>query len=228
MIKLPSVTLVCVDCVDPVGASRVLAHCANKCDFGDVKLITDADVGFEKTIKIKPLKSLVEYSLWMLKELYKHIDTEHLLIVQRDGWILNPDSFDYEWLKLDYVSPLFIQYDHVGSGGFSLRSRKIMEYASTLIPDYTENDIDYVQNLIGFYEDGFLSFDPRFSKFAKASIEQGAMFGQGGNRNPKYFRERPFGFHRTWQEIDFSTGRVDSTDTTKDLNASYNLDDCGL
>lgn len=228
--RLPSVTLVCVDCVNPELAAKVLGHCAPKVEFGAVKLLTDKDIEYPNTVKIPALNSLVSYSLWMLAELHKYIETDHVLIVQRDGWILNPDSFDMEWLNLDYIGPLFIQYDEVGSGGFSLRSRRIMEHAASLLPEWSPDEElqTLQQSKLGFYEDGFLCFDKRFANFNKGTKEQASRFAQGGNRNPEYFVERPFGFHRTWQTIDFKTGIVDSSDTSKDLHTTYDNEIFGL
>ena len=210
-INLPNVTLMCIDSVNPELSKKVLDICQRNIEFGSVKLI-DAN-----------LTSLVMYSLWCLKELYKHIDTSHLLIVQRDGFILNPQNFKMEWLELDYIAPLFVQMDIVGSGGFSLRSKRLMEYASQILPEWdgTENGANKIQPKLGYYEDGVLCLDNRFRNFKFATKEQACEFGQGGNRNPKYFREYPFGFHRSWQEIDFKTGRVDSTTVENTLKNSY-------
>jgi len=198
-------------------------QCKSLCDFGDVKLLTSIPVEYEHRVKIMPLNSLVAYSVFMLTRFNQYIDTSHCLIVQCDGWILNPQSFDPIWLENDYTGPLYMQYDHCGSGGFSLRSKRIMDHAAAITPqwDGTQQDADRIQAGLGYYEDGILSLSGKFKKFKIASLEQAANFGQGGNRNPKYFRERPFGWHRTWQIIDFKTGIVDSSDLSKDIHVSY-------
>lgn len=213
--KLPTVTLMCVDCVDPERAQKVIDHCMGMVEFGAVKLLT--------TPEIPHLNSLVAYSIFMLTEAHKHFDTEHVLIVQRDGWILNPEVFNPEWLNLDYIGPLFVQYDKVGSGGFSLRSKRIMEAtAKAIVPwDGSQEQADFIQKGVGLYEDGFISLSPFKNQFKIATPEQAAMFGHGGNRNPKYFREKPFGFHRTFAEIDFATGLIDYSDLSKDLRNTY-------
>lgn len=215
MISLPTVTLMCVDCVDPDRAQKVLNHCASMVQFGAVKLITTPD--------IPPLRSLVAYSVFMLTKAHEHIDTDHVLIVQRDGWVLNASSWRDEWLSLDYTGPLFVQYDKVGSGGFSLRSRRLMRYMASILPkwDGTEEHAQAIQRTLGYYEDGVISLSPRSARFKIATPQQAADFAQGGNRNPEYFRSRPFGFHRTWQDINFVTGEVDSSDTSKELRSGY-------
>jgi hypothetical protein len=223
-LQLTTVTLMCIDCLNTERAIKVLERCKQKADFGAVKLLTSIPTDYPHAVNITPLHSLVAYSVFMLTRCHEYIDTPHVLIVQRDGWILNPESFDPAWLELDYIGPLFVQYDKVGSGGFSLRSKKIMQHVSekNLVWDGTQQHAEYIQARVGYYEDGVICLNHGINKgFKIASNEQAAAFGQGGNRNPVYFREKPFGFHRTWQEIDFKTGIVDSSDLSKDLHSTY-------
>lgn len=222
-LQLPSITLLCIDCVDINRAIKVVERCKSMADFGAVKLLTSLPTEYHHAERIVPLNSLIAYSIFMLTKSHKYIETDHVLIVQRDGFILNPGSFDVRWLELDYIGPLFIQYDKVGSGGFSLRSKKIMQEVSKVLPNWdgTQISAEHIQSALNYYEDGVICLGSFGKRFKIASKEQAANFAQGGNRNPVYFRERPFGFHRTWQEIDFKTGKVDSSDMTKDLHISY-------
>ena len=221
--KLKNVTLICVDCVNPELSLKVLEICQRKIEFGSVKLLTHLPIESEYIVKIEPLTSLIMYSVFCLTELYKYVDTTHMLIVQNDGFILNPDKFQKEWLNLDYIAPLFVQMDVVGSGGFSLRSKRLMEYSAQVLPKWngTESHANEIQKGLGYYEDGILCLTDAFKKFKFATKEQASNFAQGGNRNPEYFCEQPFGFHRTWQEIDFETGLVDSTTVGNTLKNSY-------
>lgn len=223
-LQLPSVSLICIDCIDAVRAIRVLERCKEKVHFGAVKLLTSIPNDYKHSVEIMPLNSLIAYSIFMLTTVHKYIDTEHVLIVQRDGFILNPGSFDVRWLELDYIGPLFVQYDKVGSGGFSLRSKRLMNHVAAMNPkwDGTQEQADVIQSKVNYYEDGVICFNKNINQgFKIATPEQAANFAQGGNRNPVYFREKPFGFHRSWQEIDFKTGVVDSSDLSKDLHSTY-------
>lgn len=222
-LQLPSVTLVAIDCINATKSMKVLDHCKKMCDFGDVKLLTNIPISYQHRVKIMPLNSLISYSIFMLTRFNEYITTPHCLIVQCDGWILNPESFDPIWLENDYTAPLYMQYDYCGSGGFSLRSKRIMDYAAEIMPkwDGTQQDADLIQSQLGYYEDGIISLSGKFSDFKIATLEQAADFANGGNRNPKYFRERPFGFHRTFSKIDFKTGLVDSSDIGADIKSGY-------
>jgi hypothetical protein len=222
-LQLPSVTLMIVDCLNVHRSAKVLEICKSKADFGDIKLLTSIPTDNPHAVKIMPLNSLVAYSIFMLTKSHRYISTSHAMIVQRDGWILNPESFDRAWLNLDYIGPLFMQYDKVGSGGFSLRSKRLMDQTSRDLPDWdgSQHHADIIQKTLPYYEDGVISLSRYSTQFKIGSLEQAANFAAGGNRNPKYFRDFPFGFHRTWQHIDFKTGRVDSSDTSTDIKPSY-------
>lgn len=222
-LSLPSVTLMAIDCIDANRAINVLEHCKKMADFGAVKLLTHIPVQYQHRVRIKPLNSLIAYSIFMLTKVHEFIETDHVLIVQRDGWILNPESFNPAWLDLDFIGPIFVQYDKVGSGGFSLRSKRLMQNVAYNTPEWnwTQKQAEEIQETRGYYEDGVICLSNLYSKFKIANIEQSAQFAQGGNRNPQYFRDRPFGFHRTWQQINFETGVVNSNDTTRELQASY-------
>lgn len=84
------------------------------------------------------------YSNFCLYSLWKYIDTDYALIVQHDGWALNPDNWNDRWLEYDFIGGLthaalvgesfYANYQWVGmpnavvvqNGGFSLRSQKLM------------------------------------------------------------------------------------------------------
>jgi hypothetical protein len=203
-LKLPTVTCVCVDCVDAKRAIEVLEICKSRVDFGAVKLLTSIETDYEHAVTIFPLTSLVMYSIFVLKELYKYIDTEHLLIVQKDGWVINPQSWNPEWLGYDYIAPLFNQYEppRMGAGGFSLRSNKLMKEVSYRVAEWngTLEDANRIQSMVGLYEDGYLALIVRErlerGGFKYGTIEEACKFAAGGNYNKKYYVRQPFGYHQ--------------------------------
>lgn len=97
-------------------------------------------------------KSIQDYSDFM-PQLINYVEADHLLLIQDDGHIVNPNLWDDEYLKYDYIGApwpsskkwlkRFKKYDYfdeisknfkknrVGNGGFSLRSKKFLEYCST-------------------------------------------------------------------------------------------------
>lgn len=213
--QLSSVTLLIADGLNAGRAAKVIEKCKAVCDFGAIKLLTHLPIESEYRVEIMPLKSIVAYSIFCLTEMYKHFDTEHVLIVQHDGWIINPDTWTDTWLQYDYVGPLFIQFDEVGSGGFSLRSKRLMRGAaervqllSGLTWDGTEEQANIIQSSLGNYEDGVLSLQMKKDGYKYPSKAEAGKFCQGGNPNAKYYYSHPFGFHSARQNVNFANGYV--------------------
>lgn len=127
---LDNVTLVAIDCKEPGAAAGALIVSLTQIRPARALLLTDVSIvipGVE-TVSIPRLKSKREYSAFVMKELYKCIDTEYALIIQADGYVLDGNAWDDDFLKYDYVGASWI-YDSertVGNGGFSLRSRKLL------------------------------------------------------------------------------------------------------
>lgn len=217
-IELLDTTLICVDSrSDGVNKSiKALERCKQLVNFGAVKLLTHLDIPYPHKVEIKNISSHLMYSVFMLKEIYKYVDTKYMLIVQSDGWILNPDAWDDSWKNYDYMGPLFNQYDIVGNGGFSFRSRALMKFVSQrCVPwDVTEEGANKLQQTLSYYEDGVISMEflPELNArgFCIAPPEVACKFAQGGNPNNNYYCSYPFGFHGSWRSIDQQTGFVDS------------------
>jgi hypothetical protein len=192
-----------------------MERCEELVDFGAVKLLTTLDTDYHGKVECPHVSSHVMYSIFMLKEIYKYVDTKYMLVVQSDGFILNPDSWDESWKQYDYIGPLFNQWDVVGNGGFSFRSRALMEFTSTLFPawDITKEGADIIQSRMSCYEDGAISLNHKeiveTNGFKIAPPEIGGKFAAGGNKTEAYFHDRPFGFHGCWRTIDLFTGLVD-------------------
>lgn len=134
--KLENIILVWVDSQFK-RISKVFEICENYFDFADKKIITQIENNrvTESGIQVisQWINSIEEYSYFMMKELYKYIETDYVLIVQYDGFILNPDAWTDEFLEYDYIwAPWWYTDSHnVGNWGFSLRSKKLLELLAT-------------------------------------------------------------------------------------------------
>ena len=105
----------------------------------------------------------VEYNQFVVSELHEYINTEYCLLIQSDGFILNPHLWDDRFLEYDYIGHAFnfIKYpfqikgvdeqvvakkgvqglNRVGNGGFSFRSKKLLN-ATAEIPHKCEKGED--------------------------------------------------------------------------------------
>ena len=134
------VTLICVDTVDLYRGIVVIENCRAQVSFRHVVLISSISGDCEYLHLIPPelLKAddpLLKYSEFCIRELYKHFTTRYCLIVQHDGYIVNPAAWRDEWLQYDYIGCQTCWTEpgdngKGGNGGFSLRSRKLMRLAS--------------------------------------------------------------------------------------------------
>jgi len=137
-VNLPDVTLCCVETRFPALALMAMRRCTDAFGFGDVVLFTDArKLGDAPAPAIQGLRvvhvdigSLADYSEFILRGLLAHVRTTHVLVVQWDGFVLDPAAWDDEFLGYDYVGapwPDAPSDRAVGNGGFSLRSRRLLE-----------------------------------------------------------------------------------------------------
>jgi len=136
MVELPGVTLCCVDTRNHALALRALAKSRESVRFARSVLLTAAlppDVappaGID-VVRIPDIATREAYSAFVLKSLLPHVATKHVLLVQWDGYVVNPEAWDPAFLDCDYIGAKWFWYDdgmRVGNGGFSLRSRKLLE-----------------------------------------------------------------------------------------------------
>ncbi|MGI8895885.1 MAG: DUF5672 family protein [Casimicrobiaceae bacterium] len=136
MLTLPGVTLVCIDTVNHALALRALLKSRAAVNYGRTVFLTDAlphgvvaPPGVE-IVTISPLASRDDYSRFVLKQLLPFVETKHLLLVQWDGYAVNPQAWDDAFSGTDYLGAKWYWYDdgmRVGNGGFSLRSRKLLQ-----------------------------------------------------------------------------------------------------
>jgi hypothetical protein len=159
-IPLDRVTIVSVNGRDPDASVRAIRHSSERLRFAERILITNRECDEEgiRTVIVPGLSSLREYNQFVVKDLHRHIRTSHCLIVQPDGFVVNP------WLWSDF----FLQYDYigapwnmvcswealakcgmssrqgihvlVGNGGFSLRSRRFLEATASF--DYPDPNLE--------------------------------------------------------------------------------------
>ena len=138
--ELPQVTLCAIDTANTPLAARAMTLCRRACAFGDAVLIADEPAGGEfRFERIEPLTGRQHYSDFVLKRLHGFIATPFVLLVQWDGYIVDPGRWSDEFLDYDYIGAPWHWHPEamsVGNGGFSLRSRRLLELlAAPDLPD---------------------------------------------------------------------------------------------
>jgi len=131
MVGLKSTTLVCIDTDNDVLAQAALVHSARCCSFDRVLYLSDVEwaVPSFDFIRINRLAGIDDYNKLVLKDLFHYIETDYILIIQFDGFIVRPDRWDDAFFQYDYIGAPWPQHreNAVGNGGFSLRSRRLLK-----------------------------------------------------------------------------------------------------
>ncbi len=157
-------------------------------------------------IRINSIKSIKEYSEFIVYELHQYLETSHCLIVQWDGYVCNKKKWNSNFLKYDYIGAPFIPRDSdekysrdkngnffvIGNGGFSLRSRKLLEAPKK----YALKDNFTFTN---FHEDGFFCVLHRkfleSKGFLWAPFYIAKDFSLESPLSFEDFKKLPLGFH---------------------------------
>jgi hypothetical protein len=206
MIDLQNVTLVGVSSVRIEELTKALLYSKKEINFGEVKLITDKPVEHKEiiTVPCKEMKNTDDYSYYIVYELFKHINTDYVLIVQDDGFVVNPHQWKNIFFQYDYIgAPFALPKDNfsyrdifgnifrVGNGGFSFRTKKLLKLATDLNLEW--------KDFHGYYnEDGFFCalnkhiYEQNDCKFAPIDI---AKFFSHEANIPEIQNIIPFGFH---------------------------------
>jgi hypothetical protein len=203
MISLPTVTLIAIDCITPDLAQKALLKSSEGIEFSSIKLLTDKRFTDTEvpTIYIPEIGSGEEYSRYILKNLNSHIETDHALIVQNDGFVMNPKAWTNEFLNYDYIGaawglhplhhwPPFndvTNENRVGNGGFSLRSKKLLKEVTK---KFNELNLSEKQQMWYHPEDCFIVRSGLFRDFMFAPYDLANKFS---TENKTYCDE--FGFH---------------------------------
>lgn len=134
-INLGNICLICIDCINYSTAIIALQKSMQQCDFASVKFLTDIDINVDgiEVGKIPRINSKEEYSHFCIKELWKHFDTDFVMIVQHDGYVISGDAWNFDFLDYDYCAPKWTYMDgkNVGCGGASIRSKKLQYILGT-------------------------------------------------------------------------------------------------
>lgn len=180
--KFDQITLIAIDTRQPelavVALNEKTQNFSKKILLSDQKPfnITE-DITFYKIPKIH---SLFDYSNFVLHQLSNYIETNFCITIHVDGFICNPEMWTDDFLNYDYIgapwksSQFFVDKNNpssrVGNGGFSLRSKKLLELCKQ-IPLSGHEDVNICTYNRKFFEEKGIKFAP-LELAAKFSTEE--------------------------------------------------------
>jgi len=224
MLDLSKITLFAIDNTNRIeGTIRSLYTSMGFAKFGSIKLITSNEHidkysenllidGIVCEEMIPSITNIDEYNHYILYDLTNHVETDFVLLTQDHAFVVNPDAWTDEFLEYDYIGAPWAYVDdafitpfgeHIrcGNGGFSLRSKKLLDLPNKVdIPFHVADKSDFYK-MFGSKntnEDGNICVHNRHifiengCKFAPVEIAAKFSYETSVLENKNII---PFGFH---------------------------------
>jgi hypothetical protein len=216
-LQLKRVSLVAVSGINPTGAVKALEISMKRIDFNEAVLVAhykpenlDPRITFKKCkpteLQNQDPKNTDDYSKFMLYSLTDYIESDFALIVHNDAYVLRPHKWSDSFLDYDYLGapwPKDVHFTNegvnvrIGNGGFSLRSKKMLDALNKLKLPFTDNGTGFYNEdgvICVYYrkklEDYGISFPP---------VEVASRFSREKDCEDSY--AKPFGFHNNKKAI---------------------------
>ena len=205
--KLADVTLIAYSSNNIKETIWALKKCCEKIEFASVKLVSDKTPLFlPKEIKLEKgqrIHDIMDYNHYVFSEFGKHVQTSHCLLVQYHAYIIRPELWDDSWLQYDYIGAPWAysedayvtsdgEHVRVGNGGFSLRSKKLLDLPKKKGIPLTHDRGFWNEdgNICVYHRQEFLKNGIRY-----APIEVASVFSFE-NEVPENRGVKTFGFHK--------------------------------
>jgi hypothetical protein len=214
-LKLNDVTL-CAITSDAVDITiKALKYSSKDIDFAEIKLISDKKINEPNMEWMEcPQLDYDGYNLFVVNHLHNYINTKFVLLIQWDGFVINPSCWRHEFFNYDYIGAPWpyqpesgaVGEDRIGNGGFSFRTKSILEAASKYnFPNRLIRTINAPESrpelngeIMTWNEDGYFCREYKH-------LYKNAGFKYAGIDVAKYFSHEaycteidgiaPFGFH---------------------------------
>jgi hypothetical protein len=182
-------------------------------DAKEVVIISDREIlPGAKHIICDPVANISEYANIMLKGTAEHVNTSHALYVQWDGIANDKTQWTDDFLKYDYIGAVWPgerENYNVGNGGFSLRSKKLLDACQDATVTLTPQVPVAEDRIIGYTKRDYLSSTYDI-KYAPTELARQFSF-EIGEHVPS------FGFHGLWnvfnlmsdKDMDYFIPRID-------------------
>lgn len=147
-ISLKEISLCIIDCINPELSIKAIKKSQHFCDFENTLFFTDQNLkpsDYFDVVPISSLNSIKAYSHFILKKLHQYIQTSHVLIIQWDGFVIDPNAWRETFRTVDYIGAKW-EWRHdgnnVGNGGFSLRSKRLLSTTAKDSFKFIENEAE--------------------------------------------------------------------------------------
>lgn len=199
-LNLSRITAICIDGSN-IDKSKednykiIFNHMLSVAEYYDFIFVSNKGIDLPGVTNIKiDYFDIQGYSDYCIKELDSIVKSEYCLVFQSDGFIVNTELWDDNFYNYDYIGapwPLhfggWVDVDRqVGNGGFSLRSKRLLEITSKFEGDF-------------HHEDTYIVFEKRKILEEKnikiAPLEIAMKFSVENPINDSHNIHTTFGFH---------------------------------
>lgn len=193
-LKLENVTAIAIDTILARRAEESLLKSMEQVDFGSVKLLTDGANLMRGLYKVPvyviPLiHGKQNYSHFMMYKLNDFVDTDYCLIIQWDGFVWSADGWRDEFYNYDYIGAPWYWDKVVGNGGFSFRSKKLLEVCASAkhFKRYHPEDAIICREERKWFEEQGIKYAPLevAYQFAVEHEPYTGQFGFHGGKQPR-------------------------------------------
>lgn len=201
---MKDITLVAIDFITQDLTRYAIEHTLKHIDPKEIVIISDREVMPGVTTVIRePVANMTEYNVVMLKEVTEHVNTSHSLYVQWDGIAKDRKLWTDDFLNYDYIGavwPWEPEGCNVGNGGFSLRSKRLLDACMDDHIQLTqERGMIAEDALIGIDYKKFLQ-DTYNIQYAPSALARQFSFELG-------IYQPSFGFHGSWNIFNFMSDK---------------------
>ena len=102
---LLNVDLISINCVNPQASVAAINYCQKFFNFGKSILVTHIEPSEYYNIELHQLEEKIDWNGYndQVLNLKQHSDNDFVMVIQEDGHIVNPNLWDDEFLKYDYI-----------------------------------------------------------------------------------------------------------------------------
>jgi len=203
MICLDNVTLLGIDTFQPDRTIFALNESKRHIKFASTILITSRECKFDSSktegisvIYNDTIDNFKKVNTFMLFDVGKYVNTEFVMFVEWDGYVLNPNGWNDKFLECDYIGAtwtvdsnyktwknlsdiLDLDKGVVGNSGFSIRSKRLIDFVSS--DEYTLKQYDDTSVTNDMFicckvrrhliEEGFIFAEPELADTFSAEIK---------------------------------------------------------
>lgn len=131
-LRIADVTLVLIETQENELGALAVKDCLRHADFGDVLIFTNAPehyAGLGRILPVPNWTSKLGWSEFSWHGVSEHLTTPFALYIQWDSWIIDPSMWRDQFLDYDLIgAPWWYEERNVGNLGFSIRSKRILDY----------------------------------------------------------------------------------------------------